>query len=84
MDPFLELESVTLEQSRSGEFPDDLAEKTLAVARAPERYRGKEYLVEMLASQVRDFSVYGEAGCCKWAFDHEDIRRTLGMLEAEA
>lgn len=78
---FRELEEAVIEQHEHGEFPTWLAEPVLEVARNPERYAGREYLVELLAAQVKDYDVYGEAGCCKWAFDHEDVKRTLRWLE---
>ena len=53
----------------------------LAVARSPELFQEKENLVEILLAQVREYDVYAEAGCCKWAYDHEDIARTLRWLE---
>lgn len=46
----------------------------------PSLYEGKENLVEVLLDQVREYDVYAEAGCCKWAYDHEDIARTQHWL----
>jgi hypothetical protein len=81
MKVFQELEEATRHQFDHGDLPEWLAEPVLAVARAPERFTGKEYLVEMLLAQVREYDVFGETGCCKWAYDHEDIARTLRWLE---
>ena len=83
MDVFAELEAVTTEQYEHGDLPLWLAEPVLEVARHPERYGGKEYLVEILAAQVREYDVYAEAGCCKWAYDHEDVQRTLRWLHEQ-
>ncbi len=83
MDMFNKLEEVTNQQFFHGDLPKWLAEPVLAVARSPQNFRGKEYLVEMLLAQVQEYDVYGEAGCCKWAYDHEDIARTLRWLEEE-
>lgn len=81
MTVFEELEQATLAQSEQGELPHWLADPALAVARSPERYAGKEYLVEILVAQVREYDPYAETGCCKWAYDHEDIKRTLRWLD---
>jgi hypothetical protein len=78
---FMELEQATTYQYEHGELPKWLADPVLNVARNPVRYEGKEYLVEILLDQVREFDVYAEAGCCKWAYDHEDIARSLRWLE---
>ncbi len=83
MDIFNKLEEATNQQFVYGELPTWLAEPVLAVARSPHKFQGKEYLVEMLLAQVQEYDVYGEAGCCKWAYDHEDIARTLRWLEEE-
>ena len=81
MDLFAELDEATTRQFLDGDLPQWLADPVLAVARSPELYGGKEYLVEILLAQVREYDVYAEAGCCKWAYDHEDIARTLRWLE---
>lgn len=81
MDLFAELEEATRLQYDEGELPRWLAEPIFAVARAPERYRDKEYLIDMLLMQVKEYDVYAEAGCCKWASDHVDLERTLAKLE---
>ena len=80
-DLFTELEAVTLEQYNHHDLPQWLADPVLEVARNPAAYGGKEYLIEILVAQVREYDVYAEAGCCKWAYDHEDIKRTLRWLE---
>lgn len=80
MDIFTELAAVTTEQYEHGDLPRWLADPVLEVARNPGEYAGKEYLVEILMAQVREYDVYAEAGCCKWAYDHEDIKRTLRWL----
>ncbi|KIH77233.1 hypothetical protein SAMN05660860_02189 [Geoalkalibacter ferrihydriticus] len=80
---FRDLEEATNQQYRHGELPKWLADPVLAVAGNPETYQEKEYLVEILLAQVREYDVYAEAGCCKWAYDHEDIARTLRWLEEE-
>jgi hypothetical protein len=81
MDLFAELEEATRLQYEDGDLPLWLAEPIFAVARNPERYRHKEYLVDMLLMQVSEYDVYAEAGCCKWASDGEDLKRTLKRLE---
>lgn len=82
-DIFKELEEVTVEQYDHHDLPKWLAEPVLMVARSPEHYQGKEYLIEILVAQVREYDIYAETGCCKWAYDHEDIKRTLRWLEEE-
>lgn len=74
-DIFRELEEVTVEQYEHQDLPKWLADPVLLVARSPELYQGKEYLVEILVVQVREYDVYAEAGCCKWAYDHECVFR---------
>lgn len=81
MDLFDELAEETRRQHEEGELPAWLAEPIFAVTRDREKYRDKHYLVEMLLDQVREYDVYAEAGCCRWASDHEDLKRTLGRLE---
>ncbi|WP_305042906.1 GSU3529 family protein [Geoalkalibacter sp.] len=81
---FRELEQATTDQFENGELPKWLADPVLQVARNPARYAGQEYLIEILLDQIRDFDVYAEAGCCKWAYDHEDIARTLRWLEEKS
>ncbi|BCG45472.1 hypothetical protein GEOBRER4_n0227 [Citrifermentans bremense] len=83
MSVFDELEEVTNQQYLHGDLPKWLADPLLAVARSPELCQEKEYLVEILLAQVREYDVYAEAGCCKWAYDHEDIARTLRWLEEQ-
>jgi hypothetical protein len=78
---FSDLEEATLQQYNEGELPKWLAEPVLAVAKNPQKYQGKDYLIELLLAQIREYDVYAEAGCCKWAYDHEDIARTLRWLE---
>lgn len=80
---FADLKEAATDQYVHGELPEWLAMPVLAVAGNPEKYGEKEYLVEILLEQVKDFDVYAEAGCCKWAYDHEDIARTLRWLEGE-
>jgi len=65
----------------SGPMTTRISPEVLAVARSPQKYQDKEYLVEILLAQVEEYDVYAEAGCCKWAYDHEDIARTLRWLE---
>lgn len=82
MDPlFRELEEVTIKQYEQKDLPKWLADPVFEVARNPEKFQGKEYLVEILVAQVREYDIYADTGCCKWAFDHEDIKRTLRWLE---
>lgn len=83
MDLFDELEEATNQQYLQGDLPQWLAEPVLTVARSRELYKEKEYLVEILLAQIREYDVYAEAGCCKWAYDHEDIARTLRWLEEQ-
>lgn len=81
MDIFDELAEATNYQYAHGDLPLWLAEPVLEVAGNRDKYRGKEYLVELLVMQVREYDTYAEAGCCKWAFDWEDIKRSLKKLE---
>lgn len=81
MDLFKELEEATNQQFLHGDLPKWLAEPLLVIAGSREQYQEKKYLVEILLAQVREYDVYAEAGCCKWAYDHEDIARTLRWLE---
>lgn len=81
MNLFEELAEATNQQYLHGDLPKWLADPVLAVARSPERYQGKEYMVEILLAQMREYDVYADTGCCKWAYDHEDIARTLRWLE---
>jgi hypothetical protein len=80
MDIFHELREITTEQYDHGDLPKWLADPIMEIVRDPENYQGKEYLIEILIAQVREYDVYAEAGCCKWAYDHEDIKRTLRWL----
>ena len=83
MDIFDELEEATNYQLAHGDLPVWLAEPVLEVARSRDKYRDKEYLIELLLMQVREYDTYAEAGCCKWAFDWEDIKRSLKKLLEE-
>ena len=78
---FQELEEVTKEQYEHKDLPKWLADPVFEVARNPGKYQDKEHLVEILVAQVREYDIYAETGCCKWAYDHEDIKRTLRWLE---
>lgn len=78
---FDDLREATIEQYDHKDLPKWLADPVMEVADNPERYAGKEYLVEILLAQVREYDIYAETGCCKWAYDHEDIKRTLRWLE---
>jgi hypothetical protein len=80
---FTDLEQATREQYEKGDLPQWLADPAFQVARNPAEYAGKEYLVEILLDQIREYDVYAETGCCKWAYDHEDIARTLRWLAEE-
>lgn len=80
MDLFVELEKVTRQEYDHGELPAWLAEPIFDVVNHPDRYQGKDYLIEMLIDQISEYDVYAEAGCCRWASDHEDLKRTLGKL----
>jgi hypothetical protein len=81
MNVFTRLEQAVTAQYEQGDLPQWLADPALEVAHAPAKYQDSEYLVELLIEQVEDFDVYAEAGCCKWAYDHEDIARTLKWLK---
>ena len=83
MDIFDELEEATNYQLAHGDLPVWLAEPVLEIARNRDKYRNKEYLIELLLMQVREYDTYAEAGCCKWAFDWEDIKRSLKKLLEE-
>ncbi|CAH2032561.1 GSU3529 family protein [Trichlorobacter ammonificans] len=80
MDRYDELKQAVTEQYEEGELPKWLADPVFEVVANRERYQGKEYLIELLTAQLREYDVYAEAGCCKWAYDHEDIKRTLRWL----
>lgn len=80
MDIFDELKQAVTEQYEEGDLPKWLADPVLEVVQNREQYQGKEYLVEILVAQLREYDVYAETGCCKWAYDHEDIQRTLRWL----
>lgn len=77
---FEQLAATVRRQETESELPVWLVPPLLAVAENPERYAGKEYLVEMLLAQVNEYDPYAEAGCCKWAYDEEDLKRTLRWL----
>lgn len=81
MSVFKELEQATNQQFLHGDLPKWLADPVLAVARSPELFHEKEYLVEILLAQILEYDVYADTGCCKWAYDHEDVARTLRWLE---
>jgi hypothetical protein len=81
MNVFTQLEQAVNEQFNHGDLPQWLAEPVLEVAHSPHLYQDNEYLVELLLDQVEEYDVYAEAGCCKWAYDHEDIARTLKWLK---
>lgn len=83
MNVFDELEQATNQQYFHGDLPKWLADPVFAIAHSPELYQGKEYMVEILLAQILEYDVYAEAGCCKWAYDHEDIARTLRWLEEQ-
>jgi len=77
---FDRLEEALSEQRGNDSLPDRLTEEIRAILMAPDRYGDKEYLLEVLLSQVEEYSPYAEAGCCKWAFDSHDIERTLQKI----
>lgn len=81
MDVFKRLEETVNKQFDHGDLPKWLADPALEVARSPQLYQDNEYLVELLLQQVEEYDVYAEAGCCKWAYDHEDVARTLKWLK---
>ncbi|MGC9519414.1 MAG: GSU3529 family protein [Desulfuromonadaceae bacterium] len=81
MNVFTELEKAVNEQFEHGDLPKWLADPVLEVAYSPHLYEDNEYLLELLLEQVQEYDVYAEAGCCKWAYDHWDIQRTLKWLK---
>ena len=81
MDIFDELEEATRYQLEHGDLQLWLAEPILEISRNREKYRTREYLVEILVMQVKEYDTYAESGCCKWAFDSEDIKRSLKKLK---
>lgn len=83
MNLFAELEKVTRHEYDHGELPVWLAEPIFEVIASPDQYQGKDYLIEMLIDQLSEYDVYAEAGCCRWASDHEDIKRTLNKLNSD-
>lgn len=83
MNLFAELEKVTRHEYDHGELPAWLAEPIFEVIASPDKYQGKDYLIEMLIDQLSEYDVYAEAGCCRWASDHEDIKRTLNKLNSD-
>jgi hypothetical protein len=68
------------EQNETDSLPDRLTAEIRNILRAPERYEQKEYFLEVLLSQIEEYSPYAEAGCCKWAFDSHDIEQTLKKI----
>jgi hypothetical protein len=75
-----ELAKAVEEKLEEGELPVWLADEVLEVSANPGKYEAEAWLVEILLMQVREFTVYAETGCCKFAYDHEDVKRTLRQL----
>jgi hypothetical protein len=77
MDLFEKLRSVAIQQNQSGEFPSWLLDEILAIADNPDRYGGKEQLIETLVSQISDFDPYAGAGCFNTSVGVATIQLTL-------
>ena len=77
---FDDLKQAALLQHEQGDFPSWLLVDVLDVANNPDRYEGKEHLVEMLLRQVREYDPYAGSGCFDTSSGAEDIRRMLRQL----
>lgn len=80
---FDELAAALREQEQSEEFPLFLFPTLWHIANNPEQYADREPIVETLLMQVQEYETYAESGCCKTAFDSEDIKVTLRRLGHE-
>ncbi|MBB5021417.1 GSU3529 family protein [Desulfurispira natronophila] len=80
MSVFEELEQTLQYKWEHEDFPDFLVEAVRSVACNPEVYGDREEIVETLLMQVEEYETYAESGCCKTAFDSEDIKVTLQRL----
>lgn len=77
---FEELQQSALLQHEQGDFPDWLLADILEIAANPDRYVGKEHLVETLVTQIRGYDPYAGAGCFDTSFGAEVIRKTVRKL----
>ena len=64
-----------------GEIPDDLVPALRAVAGQPEKYAGKEDVVDKLVGQLVSFDIYAGVGCFCESASAADIKRTLQELD---
>lgn len=80
MNIFEDLKQAVTEQYEHGELPKWLADPIYEILENRDQYKDKEYLLEILTAQLKEYDVYAEAGCCKWAYDHEDVQRTLRWI----
>lgn len=80
MDLFSRLAETTLRQNQHGELPDFVVPLLLQVARQPEKFAGREGLVELLLQEVEEYDTYSNVCCEKIGFSLEDIHRTLDHL----
>ena len=77
---FEELKQSVLLQHEQGDFPDWLLAIVLEIAAKPDRYAGKEQLVETLVTQIRRYDPYAEVGCLDASFGVKAIRKTVQQL----
>ncbi|ADU65684.1 hypothetical protein LGV61_04155 [Desulfurispirillum indicum] len=80
MSVFEDLRAALQRRSDAGEFPDFLYGPVKSIAESPDTYGDREEIVETLLMQVDEYETYAESGCCKTAFDSEDIKVTLKRL----
>ena len=81
MDRFRIVVDAAKGQNEEGDFPSWLLTDILALARAPERYAGKEDLVELLIRQVQDYDCYAGAGCFNASVSADTIKATLREID---
>lgn len=69
-------------KSAQDDFPDFLYEPVAQVARRADEFADRQEILETLLMQVEEFDFYAESGCCKTAFDAEDIKVSLRRLQS--
>lgn len=80
-DVFVRLGMAVRRQNQEGELPDFIAPLLLKIAGDPERFAGREELVERLVQYVDEYQTWSEMCCEKVGFSLEDIHRTLDQLK---
>lgn len=80
MNLFERLEKATRRQNSEGELPDFIVPLLLQVAAEPQRFAGREALVEELLQAVEEYSTYSFTCCEKIAYGLEDLHRILDKL----